>query len=67
MMAVKLASMTAVRTERIMNSKKLFMPTILIPLGDTDPNIIREHLLKFLKEERHEESITQTISRLLGF
>ena len=47
--------------------KKLFMPTMLIPLEDTDPNIIREHLLKFLKEERHEESITQTISRLLGF
>ncbi len=47
--------------------KKLFMPTLLIPLGDADPNIIREHLLKFLKEERHEESITQTISHLLGF
>jgi len=47
--------------------KKILMPTISIPLGDTDPNIIREHLLKFLKEERHEESITQTISRLLGF
>ncbi len=47
--------------------KKLFMPTMLIPLGNADPNIIREHLLKFLKEERHEESITQTISRLLGF
>jgi len=47
--------------------KKLFMPNMLIPLGNTDPNIIREHLLKFLKEERREESITQTISRLLGF
>ncbi len=47
--------------------KKLLMQTLLIPLGDTDPNIIREHLLKFLKEERNEESIIQTISRILGF
>ena len=51
----------------VIEPKKLFMPAIIIPLGDADPNIIREHLLKFLKEERHEESIAQTISRLLGF
>lgn len=47
--------------------KKLFMPTLLIPLGDTNPNIIREHLLKFLKEEQQEESVIQTISRILRF
>jgi len=51
----------------VIEPKKLFMPAIIIPLGDADPNIIREHLLKFLKEERAEESIAQTISRLLGF
>jgi hypothetical protein len=43
------------------------MPAVSIPLGDTDPNILREHLLKFVKEKRHEESITETLSRLLGF
>jgi hypothetical protein len=47
--------------------KRVFMPAVSIPLGDTDPNILREHLLKFVKEKRHEESITETLSRLLGF
>lgn len=47
--------------------KKLFMPTITVPLADTDPNAIRDYLLKFLKEERHEESLITTITRLLGF
>ncbi len=47
--------------------KKFFSPTISVPLGDVNPNTIRDHLLKFLKEERHEETFTQTITRLLGF
>ena len=47
--------------------KKIFMPTLIIPLGDTDPNAVREYLLKFLKEERREESFIQTISHLIGF
>ncbi len=47
--------------------KKMFMPIVIIPLGDTDPNVIREHLLKFAKEKRREESITETLTRLLGF
>lgn len=46
--------------------KKFFMPTISVPLGDINPNIVREHLLKFLKEERHEETLIQTIIRLTG-
>lgn len=47
--------------------KKIFMPMIFIPLEDINPNIVREHLLKFLKEERREESFVQTIIRLVGF
>lgn len=47
--------------------KKFFMPVITVPLGDINPNIVREHLLKFLKEERAEESFIQTIIRLLRF
>jgi hypothetical protein len=47
--------------------KKLLMPVISVPLGDINPNTIREHLLKFLKEERREESFIQTIIRLIGF
>ncbi len=47
--------------------KKLLMPTITVPLGNTDPNLVREYLLKFLKEERQEESLITTIIRFLGF
>lgn len=47
--------------------QKIFMPMIFVPLGDINPNIVREHLLKFLKEERREESFVQTIIRLVGF
>lgn len=51
----------------IIEPKKLLMPTISIPLADADPNIVREHLLKFLKEERREESAVQTLMRLFRF
>lgn len=47
--------------------KKILMPIISIPLADTNPNIIREYLVKFLKEERREESFVATITRFLGF
>lgn len=47
--------------------KKFFMPLISVPLGDINPNVVREHLLKFLKEERREESFIQTIIRAVGF
>jgi hypothetical protein len=47
--------------------KKIFAGAISVPLGDVNPNIIRDHLLKFLKEERYEETFTQTIMRLIGF
>ncbi|MEK7596396.1 MAG: hypothetical protein AAB564_02530 [Patescibacteria group bacterium] len=48
-------------------SKKTFMPRFVLPLGDADPNEARKHLIKFLKEERHEESLNETISKFLGF
>ena len=48
-------------------SKKTFMPRFVLPLGETDPNEARKHLIKFLKEERHEENLSETISKYLGF
>ena len=48
-------------------SKKTFMPRFVLPLGNTDPNEARKHLIKFLKEEHHEESLNETISKFLGF
>ncbi|MBI2628198.1 MAG: hypothetical protein HYW71_02065 [Candidatus Niyogibacteria bacterium] len=48
-------------------SKKTFMPRFVLPLGDANPNEARKHLIKFLKEERHEENLSETISKYLGF
>lgn len=48
-------------------SKKLFVPQISIPLGQTDPNQVREHLLKFLEEKEIEESIFDAIARFFRF
>jgi hypothetical protein len=48
-------------------SEKVFMPRIMVPLGDTDPVELRELLIEFLPEKAHEESLTDTIARRLGF
>ncbi len=53
--------------ELIIESKKTFMPRIAIMLGDTDPTKTRNFLLKFLPEQKIEESLITTISRILGF
>jgi len=50
-----------------LESKKLFMPYIKIPLGDEDPNKIRELLLKFLPEVKQEESLIDALARHLKF
>lgn len=55
------------KKELAAESKKTFMPHIKIMLGDTDPEEIRRYLLSFLKEEKIEESLMETISRMLGF
>ncbi len=48
-------------------SKKTFQPQITIPLGFTDPNIVREHLVKFLEEKEIEEPLFDTIARFFRF
>ncbi|MBU3925843.1 hypothetical protein KJ763_01600 [Patescibacteria group bacterium] len=55
------------RKELIIESKKTVMPHITIMLGDTDPTAIRNLLLKFLPEQKIEESLITTITKLLGF
>lgn len=55
------------KKEIIIESKKTFMPHITIILGDADPVKIRNYLLQFLKEEKIEEPLTNTIVRLLKF
>ena len=51
--------------ELVIESKKAIMPHITIPLGDADPVGVRSYLLKFLPEEKIDESLTTTVGRLL--
>lgn len=55
------------RKELIIISKKLFMPKIVIPIADEDPNKIREFLIEVLKEEYQEPSLTEELARYLKF
>ena len=48
-------------------SKKLFMPKIIIPLGETNPNKVRELFLKYLPEEKQEESMIDVLGRYLRY
>ena len=53
--------------ELIIISKRAIMPHISIPLADIDPNEARAHLIKFLEEKHHEESLTEILMRFIGF
>lgn len=55
------------KKELSVQSEKMFMPYIKIPLGDIDPNIVREVLLKFLKEREHQESLIDILGEYLRF
>ena len=51
----------------IMKSQKVFMPFLVIPLGDTNPADAHEILLAHLDEEEHVEPVSQRIMEILGF
>lgn len=51
----------------LLQSTKFFMPYISIPLGNTDPEMVRSFLLNFLEEREHIEPITQRIMDYLRF
>lgn len=55
------------KKELLLESKKTLMPHITIPLADENPEEIRNYLVKFLKEEKIEESLIMTIAKLLKF
>lgn len=50
-----------------LKSKKFFMPYLKIPLGDTDPNVVRDLLIKFIKEKEHEESFIDILMKIFKF
>jgi hypothetical protein len=55
------------RKEIIVKSGKLLMPHIIIPLGDVDPDEVRNYLLQFLEEEKMDDTLLRAIVRAIGF
>ena len=53
--------------ELILESHHTLMPHIIVPLGDLDPLRLREILLQFLREEKHEPSLIDIIGKRIGF
>ncbi len=51
----------------IIQSVKPLMPYIIIPIGDTDPDDIRDFLIKYIKEEEHFEPLSHKLMEYLGF
>ncbi len=51
----------------IIQSEKALMPYIIIPLGDADPDKVREFLFEYLEEEEHYEPLSHKIMDYLGF
>lgn len=51
--------------ELSLKSQKTFMPYISLPLGATDPNKIRDILLKRLPEKEHEKGLMSILERIL--
>jgi len=51
----------------IIKSKKAVVPFLIIPLQNMNPKIVREYLLKNLKEEEMSEPFGQVVMEKLGF
>ena len=51
----------------ILESKRLFLPHITIPLSTTNPGAVREFLIRHLKEEEHQDSLSEQIGEWFGF
>jgi hypothetical protein len=51
----------------IIQSNKMFMPYIIIPLGNTDPEKVREFLFEYIEEEEHCEPLSHKLMEYLGF
>lgn len=51
----------------ILRSKKLFMPLIIVPLGDTDAIKLNEILSRYMTEEYHSLPFVEKVLEYLGF
>lgn len=52
--------------ELSLETGKALVPYVKIPLGDLEPDEVRNYLLNFIKEEEHKEFISDQIARSLG-
>ncbi len=50
-----------------LQSKKIIMPYIKIPLGEENPTEVRRILIKYLPEKKQEESLIDSLARSLRF
>lgn len=55
------------KEELLIESKKTFMPQISIALDNVNSENVRQYLLKNLKEEKKELSLTTAIAKILRF
>ncbi len=53
--------------ELSVETARLLMPYLRIPLGDINPDRVGHAIARFLPEEEHKELISDTIARSLGF
>jgi hypothetical protein len=51
----------------LLKSTRLLMPYIVIPLGDSDPEMVQEYLSRYLPEVFHSESSLEKLMDRLGF
>jgi len=51
----------------IVQSEKLMMPYLHIPLEDLSPEEVRNFLIEHLPEDDHQESLAETVMEYLGF
>jgi len=51
----------------ILMSEKTWMPYIVLPIAEHDPEEIRNFMIEYLPEEEHQEPLTQKIMEYLGF
>jgi hypothetical protein len=51
----------------LLQSTRLFMPLLVIPLGETNPRSVEEFLKEFLQEETIHEPLAQKLFEYFGF
>lgn len=51
----------------LLQSEKVWMPYIVIPIEEVDPEAVRNFLIQFLPEEEHQEPLAQKLMEYLGF